>query len=169
MRPKADISYCPGMFRCGGPPTWGRSSVIHSISGRGRDWRRSPNRTDACAPHRKEMGGCRRRANHQRRSPWRQCDADRSRRRAMSHAQGVAPHRCKDAPRHSRRQSVARGEAPPGAGQAPLWACCNPPTRCPASGNLALDGVEEADELLRAMALHVAADHGSVEYVHRRE
>ena len=35
--------------------------------------------------------------------------------------------------------------------------------------NLALDGVEEADELLMPMALHVAADHGSVEHVHRRE
>src|SRR5271155_2627331 len=35
-----------------------------------------------------------------------------------------------------------------------------------ASGNLALDRVEETDELLVAMALHVAADHGSVEDVH---
>src|SRR6516165_7383557 len=32
-------------------------------------------------------------------------------------------------------------------------------------GGLALDGVEEADELLVAMALHVAADHGSVKDV----
>ena len=38
-----------------------------------------------------------------------------------------------------------------------------------AGGNLALDSVEEADELLMAMALHVAADHGSVEDVHGRE
>ena len=38
-----------------------------------------------------------------------------------------------------------------------------------AGGDLALDGVEEADELLMAMALHVAAHHGSVEHVHRRE
>ena len=36
-------------------------------------------------------------------------------------------------------------------------------------GNLALDGVEKADELLMPMALHVAADHGSVEHVHRRK
>ena len=40
---------------------------------------------------------------------------------------------------------------------------------CLSSGNLALDGVEEADELLMPMALHVAADHSSVEHVHRRE
>ena len=32
-----------------------------------------------------------------------------------------------------------------------------------------LDGVEEADELLMAMPVHVAADHGSVEDVQRRE
>ena len=38
-----------------------------------------------------------------------------------------------------------------------------------AGGDLALDGVEEADELLMAVALHVAAHHGSVEHVHRRE
>jgi hypothetical protein len=38
-----------------------------------------------------------------------------------------------------------------------------------AGGNLALDGVEEVNELLMAMALHVAADHGSVENVHRRQ
>ena len=31
-----------------------------------------------------------------------------------------------------------------------------------AGGNFALDGVEEADELLMPVALHVAADHGSV-------
>ena len=31
-----------------------------------------------------------------------------------------------------------------------------------AGGNFALDGVEEADELLMPMALHVAADHGPV-------
>ena len=35
--------------------------------------------------------------------------------------------------------------------------------------NLALDGVEEADEFLMPMALHVAADDGSVEHVHRGE
>ena len=35
--------------------------------------------------------------------------------------------------------------------------------------NFALDGVEEAKKLLMAMALHVAADHGSIEHVHRRE
>src|SRR5271156_4165492 len=33
-------------------------------------------------------------------------------------------------------------------------------------GNLFLDDVEEANELLMAMALHVAADDGSVEHVH---
>jgi len=38
-----------------------------------------------------------------------------------------------------------------------------------ASRNLALDGVEEADDLLMPVALHIAADHGSVEHVHRRE
>ena len=38
-----------------------------------------------------------------------------------------------------------------------------------AGGNLALDGVEEADELLMPMALHVAADHRAVEHVHRGE
>src|SRR5580658_814334 len=38
-----------------------------------------------------------------------------------------------------------------------------------AGGALALDGVEETDELLMPMALHVAADHGSVEHVHRRK
>ena len=38
-----------------------------------------------------------------------------------------------------------------------------------AGGNLALDGIEKADELLVAMALHVAADHSSVEDVHGRE
>ena len=32
-----------------------------------------------------------------------------------------------------------------------------------------LDGVEEADELLMAVALHVAPDHGSVEHVQRGE
>jgi hypothetical protein len=37
------------------------------------------------------------------------------------------------------------------------------------SGNLGLDGVEEADELLMAMALHVAADDRAVEDVERRE
>ena len=35
--------------------------------------------------------------------------------------------------------------------------------------NLLLDGVEEADEFLMAMALHVAADHRAVEHVERRE
>ncbi len=35
--------------------------------------------------------------------------------------------------------------------------------------NLALDDVEKADELLMPMTLHVAADHGSVEHVHRRK
>ena len=38
-----------------------------------------------------------------------------------------------------------------------------------AGGNLALDGVQEADELLMAMALHAAADYGSVEHVERGE
>ena len=38
-----------------------------------------------------------------------------------------------------------------------------------AGGNLALDGVEKADELLMPMALHVAADHCAVEDVHRGE
>jgi hypothetical protein len=38
-----------------------------------------------------------------------------------------------------------------------------------AGGALALDGVEETDELLMPMALHVAVDHGSVEHVHRRK
>ena len=38
-----------------------------------------------------------------------------------------------------------------------------------ADGNFALDGVEEADELLMPVALHVAADDGSVEHVHRRK
>ena len=38
-----------------------------------------------------------------------------------------------------------------------------------AGRNLALDRVEETDELLVAMALHVAADHGSVEDVHGGE
>ena len=36
-------------------------------------------------------------------------------------------------------------------------------------GNLLLDDIEEADELLMAMALHVAADHRAVEDVHRGE
>ena len=35
--------------------------------------------------------------------------------------------------------------------------------------NLALDGVQEADELLVPVALHAAADHGPVEDVERRE
>ncbi len=38
-----------------------------------------------------------------------------------------------------------------------------------ADRNLRLDGVEEADELLMAMALHVAADDGAVEHVERGE
>src|SRR6202043_1429463 len=38
-----------------------------------------------------------------------------------------------------------------------------------AGGDFSLDGVEEADELLMAMALHIAAHHGSVEHVHRRK
>src|SRR6202030_4844518 len=38
-----------------------------------------------------------------------------------------------------------------------------------AGGDLTLDGVEETDELLMPMALHVAADHGSLEHVHRRK
>src|SRR3984957_8113226 len=38
-----------------------------------------------------------------------------------------------------------------------------------AGGDLALDGVEETDELLMPTALHVAADHGSVGHVHRRK
>src|SRR6202035_2901330 len=36
-------------------------------------------------------------------------------------------------------------------------------------GNLFLDDIEEADELLMAMALHVAADHRAVEDLHRGE
>ena len=36
-------------------------------------------------------------------------------------------------------------------------------------GNLFLDNIEETDELLMAMALHVAADHLAVEDVHRGE
>src|ERR1700690_1252122 len=36
-------------------------------------------------------------------------------------------------------------------------------------GNLLLDGVEKADELLVAMALHVAADDGAIENVEGRE
>ena len=40
---------------------------------------------------------------------------------------------------------------------------------CLAGGDFALDGVEEADELLMPVALHVAADDGSVEHVHRRK
>jgi len=38
-----------------------------------------------------------------------------------------------------------------------------------AGRNLALDGVEKAGELLMPMALHVAADDGSVEHVHGRK
>src|SRR5438067_9211086 len=38
-----------------------------------------------------------------------------------------------------------------------------------AGRDLALDRVEEADELLMAVALHVAADHGAVEHVERGE
>src|ERR1039458_10393922 len=38
-----------------------------------------------------------------------------------------------------------------------------------AGGNLAFDRVEKADELLMAMALHVAADHSSIEDVHGGE
>ena len=38
-----------------------------------------------------------------------------------------------------------------------------------ACGDLGLDGVEEADELLMPMALHVAADHRAVEHVQRGE
>ena len=38
-----------------------------------------------------------------------------------------------------------------------------------AGRNLRLDGVEEADELLMAVALHVAADHRAVEHVERGE
>ena len=36
-------------------------------------------------------------------------------------------------------------------------------------GDLALDHVKEADELLMAVALHVAADHRALEHVGRRE
>ena len=36
-----------------------------------------------------------------------------------------------------------------------------------AGGDFSLDGVEEPDELLMAMAVHIAAHHGSVEHVHR--
>lgn len=38
-----------------------------------------------------------------------------------------------------------------------------------AGADLALDGDEEAEELVVAMALHVAADHGPVKHVHCRE
>jgi dihydroxyacetone kinase len=37
------------------------------------------------------------------------------------------------------------------------------------AGTSRLDGVEEADELLMAVALHVAADDGAVEHVERGE
>ena len=37
------------------------------------------------------------------------------------------------------------------------------------NGNLLLDDIEEANELLMAMALHVAADHRAVEDIHRGE
>ena len=37
------------------------------------------------------------------------------------------------------------------------------------TGDLLLDDIEEANELLMAMALHVAADHRAVEDVHRGE
>ena len=36
-------------------------------------------------------------------------------------------------------------------------------------GDLALDGVQKADEFLMPMTLHIAADHRSVEDVHGRE
>jgi hypothetical protein len=35
-----------------------------------------------------------------------------------------------------------------------------------AGGNFVLDSVEETDELLMPMALHVAADHRAVENIH---
>lgn len=38
-----------------------------------------------------------------------------------------------------------------------------------AGRDFGLDGVEEADELLMAMTLHVAADHLAVENIQRRE
>jgi hypothetical protein len=38
-----------------------------------------------------------------------------------------------------------------------------------AGGNFVLDSVEETDELLMPMALHVAADYRAVEDIHRRE
>ncbi len=38
-----------------------------------------------------------------------------------------------------------------------------------ASRDLALDGLEEADEFEVAMALHAAADHGAVEHAERGE
>jgi hypothetical protein len=38
-----------------------------------------------------------------------------------------------------------------------------------AGGNFALDSVEETDELLMPMALHVSADHRAVEDIHRRK
>ena len=38
-----------------------------------------------------------------------------------------------------------------------------------AGGNLLLDDIEEANKLLMALALHVAADHRAVEDVHGRE
>ena len=40
---------------------------------------------------------------------------------------------------------------------------------CLAGGDLTLDGVEKAGELLMPVALHIAADDGSVEHVHRGE
>ena len=38
-----------------------------------------------------------------------------------------------------------------------------------ARGDLALNCVEQANELLMSMGLHVAADHGSIEDVHGRK
>src|SRR5690242_17151215 len=38
-----------------------------------------------------------------------------------------------------------------------------------AGGTVALDGVEEADELLVPVALHAAADYGAIEHVERGE
>ena len=56
---------------------------------------------------------------------------------------------------------------------APWGACgrrnCRGSHGRPSGGNLGLDGVEEADELLMPVALHVPADHRAVEDVERRE
>ena len=43
------------------------------------------------------------------------------------------------------------------------------PIAIPTGGDLALDGVEEADEFAVAVALHAAADDGAVEHAERGE